>query len=129
MSILSSPVRRINRAKNRKPQISKYRGEYAKIALQQELKTTRSLLTAGMIAGILFILVPLFEMFIRPGFDLKRHAISVLSLGDLGWIQITNFLVTGMLTIACAIGMRRVISSRPSGCAGYLLHPSAILEC
>jgi hypothetical membrane protein len=47
-------------------------------------------------------------MFIRPGFDIKRHAISVLSLGDLGWIQIATFLITGLLTIASAVGMRRV---------------------
>ena len=92
-----------------------------KVALKEDIKSTRSLLTAGVIAGILFILVPLFEMLIRPGFDLKHHAISVLSLGDLGWIQITTFLVTGMLTIACAIGMRRVMDSRPGGTWGPLL--------
>jgi hypothetical membrane protein len=92
-----------------------------KVALKEDIKTTRSLLTAGVIAGILFILVPLFEMFIRPGFDLKRHAISVLSLGDLGWIQITTFEVTGMLNIACAIGMRRVMVSGPGGTWGPLL--------
>ena len=92
-----------------------------KVASVDEIKGTRSLLVAGVIAGILFILVPLFEMFIRPGFDLKRHAISVLSLGNLGWIQIATFVITGLLTIACAFGMRRVAYPGPSGTWGPLL--------
>jgi hypothetical protein len=122
MSILSSLVRRINRARNRKPvQISKKEETMQKTVLKDEINATRSLLNAGIIAGILFILVPLFEMFIRPGFDLNRHAISVLSLGDLGWIQITTFIVTGMLTMACAVGMRRVMVSAPGATWGPLL--------
>jgi hypothetical protein len=92
-----------------------------KVVLKDEIKRTRLLLTDGVIAGILFILVPLIEMAIRPGFDIKRHAISVLSLGDLGWIQIATFVVTGLLTIACAVGMRRVMYSGPSGTWGPLL--------
>lgn len=92
-----------------------------KVDLKDGIKRTRSLLNAGVIAGFLFILVPLIEMAIRPGFDIKRHAISVLSLGDLGWIQITTFVVTGLLTIACAVGMRRVMYPGPSGTWGPLL--------
>jgi Protein of unknown function (DUF998) len=33
----------------------------------------------------------------------------VLSNGDLGWIQVANFLVCGALSIAAAIGMRRAL--------------------
>ena len=91
------------------------------IGSRKETKSTRSLLTAGVIAGPLFIIVPLIEMFIRPGFDIKRHAISVLSLGDLGWIQIGVFVLTGLLTIACAVGMRRIMYPGPSGTWGPLL--------
>jgi len=32
-----------------------------------------------------------------------------MSNGDLGWIQITNFLLTGLLVIAASVGMRRVL--------------------
>jgi hypothetical protein len=32
----------------------------------------------------------------------------MMSLGDLGWIQITNFILTGLLVIAGAIGLRRL---------------------
>lgn len=92
-----------------------------KVVLKDEVKRTRSLLTAGMIAGILFIVVPLLEIAIRPGFDIKRHAISVLSLGDLGWIQVTTFVITGLLTITCAVGMRRLIHPGPGGTWGPLL--------
>jgi len=35
---------------------------------------------------------------------LRRHAISMLSLGDLGWIQLVNFLASGCLTLLFAIG-------------------------
>lgn len=30
-------------------------------------------------------------------------------LGDRGWIQITNFVVTGLLIVACSIGLRRAL--------------------
>ena len=51
----------------------------------------------------------LVQAFTREGFDLGRHPISLLSLGDIGWLQITNFVVTGVLYVACAIGMRRAM--------------------
>jgi hypothetical membrane protein len=71
--------------------------------------STRLLLKAGVIAGPVYVLVGLIHALIRPGFDLTRHDLSLLSNGDLGWIQITNFLVSGGLTIASAIGMKRVL--------------------
>ena len=50
-----------------------------------------TLLTSGMIAGPLFIIVSLILAFTREGFDLVRHPASLLALGHLGWIQIANF--------------------------------------
>jgi hypothetical protein len=38
----------------------------------------------------------------RDGFDVRRHALSHLSNGTLGWIQIGNFLLSGALVIAGA---------------------------
>ena len=72
-------------------------------------KMTRMLLSGGVIAGPLYVVVALIQGFTRPGFDLLHHDVSLLSNGPLGWIQITNFLVTGMLVIAGAAGMRRVL--------------------
>jgi hypothetical protein len=73
---------------------------------------TKSLLTAGVIAGPLYIVVGLAQALTRPGFDITRHALSLLSNGDLGWIQISNFLASGLLVIAGAFGIRRAIEGR-----------------
>src|SRR5262249_14340506 len=67
-----------------------------------------ALLTCGVVAGPLYLAVVLLQALTRTGFDLKRHPLSSLSLGHLGWIQIVNFVVTGLLVLACAAGMRRV---------------------
>ncbi|HSH46077.1 MAG TPA: DUF998 domain-containing protein, partial [Longimicrobiales bacterium] len=58
-------------------------------------------------AGPLYMVVGLAQAFTREGFDMRRHALSLLSNGDLGWIQITSFMVTGALVIAGALGVRR----------------------
>lgn len=72
-------------------------------------RDTARLLACGVVAGPLFLAVLMIQAFTRDGFDMSRHPISLLSLGDLGWIQIANFVVTGALFVACAIGMRRVL--------------------
>lgn len=45
----------------------------------------------------------------RPGYALMRHGPSLLMLGDRGWIEVTNFVVTGVLMLACAVGLRRAL--------------------
>ena len=72
-------------------------------------RVTKSLLGYGVIAGPLYVLVSLAQALTREGFDLSRHEWSLLSNGSLGWIQITNFLVTGLMTIAFAVGVRRAL--------------------
>jgi hypothetical membrane protein len=84
-------------------------------------KRTRALLACGVVAGPLFIAVGLLQALVRDAFDLGRHPLSLLSLGALGWIQITNFVVTGALYLACAIGMRRVLRPGRGGTWGPLL--------
>lgn len=69
---------------------------------------TRLLLTGGVLAGPLYILVGLAQVLTRDGFDLTLHPLSFMSLGDLGWIQIANFIVTGLLVLGAAVGLRRV---------------------
>jgi hypothetical protein len=83
-------------------------------------RTTR-LLACGIAAGPLFIAVGLVQAFTREGFDLSHHPLSLLSLGELGWIQIANFVVTGLLYVACAAGMRRVLRPGRGGTWGPLL--------
>jgi hypothetical membrane protein len=74
-----------------------------------ERTATRLLLAAGTVAGPLFIVASLILAFTRTGFDIRRMAISMLTLGDLGWIQRTNFVVSGLLVLACAHGVRRAL--------------------
>jgi hypothetical membrane protein len=82
---------------------------------------TNKLLTCGIVAGPVFAAVAGAQIALRPGFDLRRHAISLLSLGDLGWIQIANFVVTGVLTIACAVGIRKKLYGGRAGTWGPIL--------
>jgi len=82
---------------------------------------TRALLTCGVVAGPLFVVVALLQAFTRDGFDLKRHPFSMLSLGDIGWIQIANFVIVGLLFVACAVGMRRVLHPGRGATWGPLL--------
>ena len=78
-----------------------------------DAKLTKALLTCGISAGPLYIIVGLIQMAIRPGFDITRHSLSLLANGALGWIQILNFLATGMLLIAGAVGVKRALQSGP----------------
>ncbi|MEV6864352.1 DUF998 domain-containing protein [Streptosporangium subroseum] len=71
---------------------------------------TRSLLGYGVIAGPVYIAVSLAQALTRDGFDLARHQWSLLANGDLGWIQIANFMVTALATVACAVGLHRALT-------------------
>ena len=42
---------------------------------------------------------------LRSGYDELRQPVSALALGERGWIQRTNFVVTGILMLACAFGL------------------------
>jgi len=71
--------------------------------------TTKNLLGYGVIAGPLYVVVSLCQALTRDGFDLTRHQWSLLSNGTYGWIQITNFVVTGACVVAAAVGLRRAL--------------------
>lgn len=73
----------------------------------------RALLACGVAAGPLFLATLLVLGATRAGYDPVRHPGSSLAIGDLGWIQAANFVLAGVLTLAFAIGARRVL--RPVG--------------
>jgi hypothetical membrane protein len=75
------------------------------------VRITKSLLGYGIIAGPFYVVVALAQALTRDGFDLSKHAWSLLANGGLGWIQIANFIVTGLMTVAAAIGLRRALTS------------------
>lgn len=84
-------------------------------------RITRSLLGWGVVAGPFYVIVALGQALLRPGFDLLHDDVSLLSNGSLGYIQIANFLLTGAMVIACAVGVRRVLAGGRAGTWGPIL--------
>jgi hypothetical protein len=82
---------------------------------------TRALLAGAIVAGPLYILVGAIEMLTRPGFDPTRHDLSLMSNGDFGWVHIALLVTSGLLTVAGAVGMRRVLRGGRGGTWGPLL--------
>ena len=70
---------------------------------------TRSLLGYGVLAGPFYVVVGLAQALTRDGYDLRRDDLSLLANGPLGWIQIANFVLTGLMTVAAAVGMARAL--------------------
>ncbi|WDG27599.1 DUF998 domain-containing protein [Streptomyces sp. CA-278952] len=79
------------------------------------LPVPRLLSAAGIAAGPLFLAAGLAQGLTRDGFDFARNALSQLSLGALGWIQVTFFLLTGLLVIGGAIAIRQALRDAPGG--------------
>ena len=76
---------------------------------------TAFLLGCGSVAGFLFIAVSFALAFSRSGYEFSEHPLSLLSLGDFGWVQILNFVVVGGLFLACAFGMRDALGQENGG--------------
>ncbi|MFC0629485.1 DUF998 domain-containing protein [Kribbella deserti] len=72
----------------------------------------RTLLTALIVASPLWASVSLAQAATRDGFDLTRHPLSMLATGSLGWLQITNFILAGILTLIGAAGLKRTLASK-----------------
>lgn len=70
---------------------------------------TRSLLGWGVVAGIFYLLVGATHGLLRDGFSFADHVLSLLMLGDFGWIQATNLILTGLMVVAAAIGFGRAM--------------------
>jgi hypothetical protein len=83
---------------------------------------TRSLLGYGVLAGPFYLVVGLVQALTRKGYDLAHDDLSVLANGSLGWIQMANLIMSGLMTVAAAIGIRRALRGGPWGprlIAGY----------
>jgi hypothetical protein len=77
------------------------------VSISKESKTSL-LLACGAIGCPLFILMFLLEGVLRSDdYSSLRFPISSLSLGYLGWMQRTSFLLNGMLLVAFAAGLRK----------------------
>jgi hypothetical membrane protein len=74
--------------------------------------TTKLLLVCGAIAGPFFTVAWIVEGTTRTNYNPLRHPISSLSISELGWTQSANFIITGLLTLAFAFGLRRILPHR-----------------
>lgn len=84
-------------------------------------KRYRSQLYLGMAIAPLFYGVVTAQMLTKEGFDITRHPLSLLALGQTGWIQTLNFLITGVMAIAVATGLRRRLTEELAGTWGPIL--------
>ncbi|MGX2993357.1 DUF998 domain-containing protein [Streptomyces sp. JNUCC 64] len=75
----------------------------------------RALLGPGVLAAPLWATVSLGQAVTRDGFDITRHPLSALGNGDLGWLQIVNFVVAGTLLALGAVGLRGALRGTPGG--------------
>src|SRR5215207_4973874 len=73
-------------------------------------RSTRTLLTAGALAGPLFAVLATGQVLLRDGFDLRRHPLSQLATGGPGFVQIANFIVAGLGVLCLAVGVKRTIT-------------------
>src|SRR4029079_6009574 len=85
------------------------------------VRSIEALVCCGWLVAPIFYLLAVFQLMIRPDFDIKVLPISFLSLGDLGWIQVLNFIVTGVLALMCARGMRLALRGEKAGTFGPIL--------
>jgi hypothetical protein len=83
-------------------------------------ENTRWLLRCGILVGPFYLAVGLIQAFVRDGFDLGRHPLSVLANGPGGWVQTANFLLSGLMVVAAAVGIGRVLRPQ-SRISGWLL--------
>jgi hypothetical protein len=91
--------------------------------MQRNLKdpATQWLLVSGAVGAFGFVIVALAAGSVRPQYNPLYHHISALSLGEGGWIQITNFIVTGVLLLFFALGLRRALVTGSGAVWGPIL--------
>lgn len=76
---------------------------------------TRSLLGYGVLAGALYLVAGTVLAVNREGFDLARHPLSLLMLGEGGWMQRANLILAGSMTIAAGLGFSRAMRGAEVG--------------
>ena len=74
------------------------------------VRSTRTLLIAGALAGPLFALLATGQVLLRDGFDLRRHPLSLLATGGPGFVQVANFVLAGIGVLCLAVAVRRTVT-------------------
>jgi hypothetical protein len=86
------------------------------IEFDRAAAVTRSMLGWGVVAGPFYLVVGLILALTREGFDFSQHPLSVLMLGEGGWMQVTNLALSGLMVFVAGVGMARA-SARGTGIA------------
>jgi hypothetical protein len=73
-----------------------------------------------VLAGPFYLAVGLIQAFLRDGFDLGRHPLSLLANGPGGWVQTANFVLSGLMVLAAAVGFPRVLGPRSRAVSWFL---------
>lgn len=81
---------------------------------------TRNLLRLGIIAGPFYLAVGLAQAFLRDGFDVTRHPLSLLANGPGGWVQTANFVLSGLMVLGAAVGFARVLGPKARAVSWFL---------
>jgi hypothetical membrane protein len=82
---------------------------------------TQLLLACGVIGALLNIVALLILGATRPGYNAWQIPDSSLELGEGGWIQITNYVISGALLLGFAIGLRRILRTGRGSTWGPIL--------
>ncbi len=72
-------------------------------------RSTRVLLTGAALAAPLLVVVWAVQALTRDGFRPTFHPMSLLALGDGGWVQVANFVVCGLLLVGGGVGLARTL--------------------
>ncbi len=75
----------------------------------KKMLPTRALLACGAVGGPLYVMVTLAQALTRDGFDMRQHRFTLLTAGDLGWIQQSNMVLVGVLTMLFAAGVSQML--------------------
>jgi hypothetical protein len=74
---------------------------------------SRALVAGGVVAAPLFVVLWAVQAVTRDGFRPTYHPMSLLSLGDWGWVQVANFIIVGLLFVGGGIGLGRRLGPVP----------------
>jgi hypothetical protein len=84
-------------------------------------RITTLLLLGGVVGPIVFVVADLVQATTRPHYDPILQFVSVLSLGDGGWVQAGNFTASGLLIGGFGIGLLRISDDPSRRLIGWLV--------
>ncbi|WP_267899094.1 DUF998 domain-containing protein [Streptomyces corynorhini] len=80
----------------------------------------RGLLWCGVAGSALFLLLMLVNDVIKPDYDPVRDAVSEAEIGSGGWLQILNFVVSGLLIAASSVAISQTVNRWTGVLVGFV---------